>query len=200
MIYIKKYNYSGLNSGERRKAETKNGSELLKRAVFEEYSINTDELTIEKGEHGKPYFSEREDIFFNISHSGDYVAAAVWDTPIGIDIQIVRPVKEGLIRKLCNDTEKSFIEKSEDKDKAFVTLWALKESYIKAIGKGMSFPMKEVNFSLENFDGEAKGELSNQSGYFYVKDYGEFVLAVCSYNAIQNFDFDIGFLSEENIL
>ena len=152
----------------------------MKQAVFDGYGIDTDSFTIEKGEYGKPYFSEREDICFNISHSGDYAAAAVSDSPIGIDIQVIRPVKDGLIKKLCNETERGFIDKSEDKDRAFITLWALKESYIKAIGKGMSFPMKDVNFEPEEFDGEAQGEFSNRSGHFYVKDFGEFILAVCS--------------------
>ena len=179
MIYIKKYDYSGLNRPERRKAETRNGRELLKQAVSDEYGIDTDNLTIEKGEYGKPYFAEREDIFFNISHSGDYAAAAVSDSPIGIDIQVIKPVKDGLIKKLCNEDEKNFIEKSKDKDRAFITLWALKESYIKAIGKGMSFPMKDVNFVLEDFCGEAEGEFSNRSGYFYVQACEEFILAVC---------------------
>ena len=192
MIYIKKYDYSNLKHGERKKAETANGRELLKTAVLREFRVDSNTLIIEKGEHGKPYFSDREDIFFNISHSGNFVAAAVGECPIGIDIQVVQNVRERMIDKLCNDDEKQFISNCPDKDKSFIILWSLKESYIKAIGKGMSFPMSDINFKLEYFKDEAKGEFSNRSGRYLVRDYGEFVLAVC---ALGEFNFSV----EENL-
>ncbi len=192
MIYIKKYDYSNLKHGERKKAETANGRELLKTAVLREFGVDSNTLIIEKGEHGKPYFSDREDIFFNISHSGNFVAAAVGECPIGIDIQVVQNVRERMIDKLCNDDEKQFISNCPDKDKSFIILWSLKESYIKAIGKGMSFPMSDINFKLEYFKDEAKGEFSNRSGRYLVRDYGEFVLAVC---ALGEFNFSV----EENL-
>ena len=188
MIYIKKYDYSNLKHGERKKAETANGRELLKTAVLREFGVDSNTLIIEKGEHGKPYFSDREDIFFNISHSGNFVAAAVGECPIGIDIQVVQNVRERMIDKLCNDDEKQFISNCPDKDKSFIILWSLKESYIKAIGKGMSFPMSDINFKLEYFKDEAKGEFSNRSGRYLVRDYGEFVLAVC---ALGEFNFSV---------
>ncbi len=180
MIYLKKFDYGSLKKGERKKTETLNGRLLLKEAVFREYGVDTDNLTIETGSHGKPYFSERTDIFFNISHSGDYAAVCVADSPVGIDIQEIRSVREGLEKKICTEEEIGFINNFEDRNKAFMILWALKESYIKAIGKGMTFPMKEVSFRTENFDGELKGELSNMPGSFFVKDLGDYILAVCS--------------------
>ena len=188
MIYIKKYSYSNLKHGERKKAETVHGRELLKTAVLREFGIDSDTLTIAKGEHGKPYFSDREDICFNISHSGDFVAAAVGECPIGVDVQVVKKIHYGLVNKFCNYNEKEFISKSENKDRAFITLWSLKESYVKAIGKGLSYPVSEINFNLEHFDSEAVGEFSNQSGRFYVRDYGDFVLSAC---ALGEFDFDV---------
>ncbi len=188
MIYIKKYDYSNLKHGERKKSETVNGRELLKTAVLREFGVDSDTLTIAKGEHGKPYFSDREDIFFNISHSGDFVAVAVGECSLGIDIQVVRSVRERMIDKLCNNDEKQFISNCFDKDKAFIILWSLKESYIKAIGKGMSFSMSDINFKLEYFKDEAEGGFSNRSGRYFVRDYGEFVLAVC---ALGEFNFGV---------
>ena len=188
MIYIKKYDYSNLKHGERKKAETANGRKLLKTAVLREFGVDSDTLTIAKGEHGKPYFPDRENIFFNISHSGDFVAAAVGECPIGIDIQVVRNIRERMIDKLCNNDEKQFISNCPDKDKAFIILWSLKESYIKAIGKGMSFPMSDINFKLEYFKDKAEGEFSNRSGRYFIRDYGEFVLAVC---ALGEFNFSV---------
>ena len=179
MIYLRKFDYGAAARGERKKNETLNGRVLLKDAVFNEYGVSTDDLDIENSEHGKPYFVQRRDIHFNISHSGCYVAAAVGEYPLGVDVQIVREVKQSLIEKLCDDNEKRFIEQSGDKDKAFITLWALKESYIKAIGRGMSYPMNRIHFDIKNFDTEAFGEFSDCEGYYYVRAFEDFVLAVC---------------------
>lgn len=40
---------------------------------------------------GKPYFLSNCEIFFNISHSSNYVACVIGDRPVGIDIE--KPVK-----------------------------------------------------------------------------------------------------------
>lgn len=179
MIYLQKFDYNNLKRGERKLCETSNGRALLKRAVSELYGIDTDTLTIKKGEHGKPYFSQREDICFNISHSGDYVAVMVGDSPLGVDIQTIRPVKDRMIEKLCNESEKNFVYGSNNKDRAFITLWTLKESYIKAIGTGMSFPMDEINFDLSGLNEDSVGEISNRSGVYFVRDFGDYVLSAC---------------------
>ena len=179
MIYLRKFDYGTAARGERKKNETLNGRMLLRDAVFNEYGVSTDNLDIENGEHGKPYFVQRRDIHFNISHSGCYVAVAVGEYPLGVDVQTVREVKQSLIEKLCDDNEKRFVEQSGDKDKAFITLWALKESYIKAIGTGMSYPMNRIHFDMKNFDTEAFGDFSDCDGYYYVRAFEDFVLAVC---------------------
>ena len=33
---------------------------------------------------------------------------------------------------------------------SFLCVWTLKESYVKAIGIGVSYPMKNISFSFEN--------------------------------------------------
>lgn len=193
MIYIKKYDYSGLIRGELKKAETANGRQLLHYAVRKECDIDSDTLTVEYGEYGKPYFAERTDIHFSISHSGDYAAVVLSDGDVGIDIQQVRPVRDGLIEKLCDENERRFVYESDNREKAFITLWSLKESYIKAIGMGMSFPLDKINFRLENFSGELHGRISNREGMYYVKDMGEYMLAVC-YLGVKE-----GYIGNENL-
>ena len=179
MIYTRKFDYTGKVRGERKKAETANGRTLLREAVMKEYGVDTGTLTTEYGEYGKPYFKERPDIHFSISHSGEYAAIVLSDSEVGIDIQQVREIKPKLVEKLCDEAERRYVYESVDKDKAFITLWALKESYIKAIGRGMSFPMDEINFRLDSSCGEIQGEISNREGSYTVRDMGGYVLAVC---------------------
>lgn len=187
MIYVKKYNYSGLIRGELKKAESANGRQLLRYALQQEYGADLETLVIKEGEYGKPYFEQRREIHFNISHSGEYVALVLSDNEVGIDIQQVRPVRGGLVEKLCDENERKYVYASDNAEKAFITLWALKESYIKAIGKGMSFPMDKINFRLENFSGELHGRISNREGMYYVKDLGDYMLAVCDIGESGNF-------------
>ena len=178
-VYINRFDYTGIPRGGRKAAESKNGRELLARAVNDMYGIALSSLPIELGAHGKPYFGTRSEIKFNISHSGDYAAAAVSDCETGVDIQTMRPIKDSMIQKLCSDTELRYVSSSSDKSRAFIHLWALKESYIKAIGLGMTFPMDEINFDLSGFGGKITGRISNREGLYYLKDFGEFALAVC---------------------
>lgn len=182
MIYIKKYDYSNITRGERKKEETSNGRKLLKFAVQDLLGLNTDTLVITKNEHGKPYFQDVRGIEFNISHSGDYAAVMLGDTHIGVDIQTVRPVKERVIYKMCNDDECSFVFSKTETDRAFIRLWTLKESYVKALGTGMTFPMSTVNFNLQNTENCAFGRLSNQQGIFLNRDFGDFILSACVLN------------------
>lgn len=179
MIYINKYDYNGIQRGERKKAETENGRQLLKYAVKKELGLDTDLMHILCRDYGKPFFQDVNGAEFNISHSGDYVAVILADTPVGVDIQTVRSVKERVINKVCNDYEKKFIFESDDINRAFIRLWTLKESYVKAIGRGMTFSMSRVNFDLENSSDEFFGKFSNQSGVFFTKDFGSYILSAC---------------------
>ena len=55
----------------------------------------------------------------------------------------------------------------------------LEESFIKAIGKGLSFPLQEISFQLpEEYEGEIK---ANQKGYiFYQRQINsQFILSIC---------------------
>ena len=193
-VYIKEFDYGSAVRGERKSAESVNGLSVLNYALQKEFGENLSHFTIAKGMHGKPYFTD-SDILFNISHSGNYAAAAVSSIPIGVDVQIVRPVKDNIIAKLCRGKELEYIDKSgDDKSRAFIRLWTLKESYIKATGDGMTFPMDEINFDISDFDDSVFGRVSNREGVYFLRDYNDFVLAVCCLSDKTDIDIDITIL------
>lgn len=180
MIYIKKYDCVDIPRKGKKKWETSCGRDLLKFALNNEYRLSLDELSMSIGEYGKPYFSDRQDIFFNISHSDGMAAVIIADRSVGIDVQSVRPIKQRMIEMICGDREKKFIAESNDKDECFIKLWSLKESYIKAIGQGMSFSMKKVNFDIGLLDEiTGTGKISNQSGIYFTKQLDNFMLSAC---------------------
>ena len=100
-----------------------------------------------KDEYGKPYF-EGQPLCFNVSHSGEYLAIAVSEQSVGIDIQKRKEIKEGMYRKVVQQKEEVLI--GEERRKDFLRLWSLKESFVKADGRGLRISMKDYWFEKEN--------------------------------------------------
>ena len=84
-------------------------------------------LDISCGKDGKPELVG-SGIFFNLSHSGNYAACAVSDSPIGLDIQTERDCNNRLAERYFTAQERRFIAESENKAYAFTMLWSMKES------------------------------------------------------------------------
>ena len=57
---------------------------------------------------GKPFFPERPELCFSLSHTEGAVLAALSDGPVGADIQVFRPVGEALLRRFGTDTPEAF--------------------------------------------------------------------------------------------
>lgn len=76
---------------------------------------------------------------FNLSHSGTYVACALDDGPVGVDIERVEVREERLARRCFLDRELQEVMAGDRVDEdAFCAYWVLKESYIKFLGAGLS--------------------------------------------------------------
>lgn len=90
---------------------------------------------------------------FNVSHSDEVVLLGVTrDAQLGIDV-------EDLHRNVPIDMSNSFFSPGEIRQlrslppalqaRRFLDLWTLKESYIKARGKGLSLPLDQFGFELD---------------------------------------------------
>lgn len=102
-------------------------------------------LSIETGEKGKPrLLSPLPEI--SLSHSGTWAACAVCDRPVGLDVQELRPCREELLTRFFAPEERLYILGSKDRDAAFTELWCQKESWVKALGTGLSTPF--ASFSV----------------------------------------------------
>ena len=120
-----------------------------------------------EGKHGKPSFADHPEIHFSISHSSHFVACAMADCEIGIDIQHLVKVNEPLMRRVLSDEELGMVMalQGEERQMLFARLWALKEAYLKAVGTGITddFP----SFSLEN----DHPRLVNRQGFFLFREF-----------------------------
>ena len=117
-------------------------ADILKRDYFIEEmpEILRDDL-------GKPYLKEGT-LQFNVSHSGEYLAIAISESPVGIDIQGPKTIREGTFKKVVQPQEAVLIGSERERD--FLRLWTLKESFVKAEGKGLRIPLKDYYFEKEN--------------------------------------------------
>lgn len=114
--------------------------ELLNK-VLEIYNINRE---IIYNEYGKPYLKNNE-IYFNLSNSHDYSVCVVANNEVGIDIEKIT-FKPNIIDKICTEHEKYLIKNEED----FTKIWTRKESYIKYLGIGISYGLKNVDTLILN--------------------------------------------------
>lgn len=118
---------------------SRQGIELLKFLVLQEYSMILEDDDIGKGPMGKPYLLHYPHIHFNISHSGDCVACAVGKEPLGLDIQIHNDKDcRRTARRIMNPAEWSAYEASGFQNEYFYQCWTRKESYLKYTGEGIT--------------------------------------------------------------
>ena len=93
---------------------------------------------IAKTPNGKPYFPDRPDVHFSLSHSATHVLCALSGEPVGADIESPRCISERAIAYFCSPEERSLFDPLD--------LWVLKESYIKLIGGNLAM-VKSIRFS-----------------------------------------------------
>ena len=112
---------------------------LLLRQMLAERGLDADSLPVTENEFGKPAFDSALGLHFNISHAGDRVMAAVADAEVGCDVERIVPIDDGMLKASLADAERASLAAlcGEARDQAFVRLWVRKESYIKALGRGM---------------------------------------------------------------
>lgn len=114
------------------------------------YGLCEKNIEYEYGPQGKPYIKGSH-IYFNISHSGDYAVCAVSENEVGIDIQKTGKVHLGLARRHFTKEEYALIMSAEDeisRKELFYRIWAIKESFVKAIGCGIGMPFNLFNVGL----------------------------------------------------
>lgn len=100
---------------------------------------------------GKPYLvldGKASDLHFNLSHSNNKMLLAVAYQPIGVDIEAWNDrVDCMLIANTCfADSERLFWESlpENEKDAVFYCFWTRKESFVKAVGAGITLGVAEV--------------------------------------------------------
>ena len=125
---------------------------LLERAAKQHWGL-VPPFILKQGPYGKPFFQNYPDYHFNISHSGQYILCALDRTPVGIDIQTIKPHRTAFLDRICSAEERNWLLERDDKPEYFALLWSLKESICKYSGRGLTLPISEIRVPLPR-DGE----------------------------------------------
>ncbi len=134
------------------------------------------EWRFEAGDFGKPRLSEtqfeRTGIQFNLSHSGEYLFIGILHSELdyseillGVDIERDRAKTDihAVLNRYFSEREvKALLALPAEKQRqGFFDLWALKESYIKATGRGLAAKLDSFCFAFSaDKDGNQEVELT----------------------------------------
>lgn len=134
------------------------GRLLLRYAITSCTDIKWADLTLIRDSKSKPLLDSKHDarVSFNASHQGDYVVVVTDNVQVGVDVMDVRE-RHGenekffkLMNRHFTEQEWKEIESSNDRDlqmHSFYRHWCLKESFVKAIGKGIGYSLLSLNFA-----------------------------------------------------
>lgn len=127
------------------------GGDVLARWVLcRRLGVPNDRLSFGVNAYGKPSLLDHEGLYYNVSHAGRWVVCAVDSAEVGIDVEAVKPVEDGVARMIMSDDEYTRWGKLEGESRLdyFYEIWTLKESLVKAEGKGLSIPLNSISFDI----------------------------------------------------
>lgn len=116
---------------------------LLLHGLKKNYGIHSPRLTY--SHNGKPYLPEYPNIGFNISHCPKGCICGISDTPIGVDIQEIRPFSPEIVKYCCSKEEIDFLKQSDKPAWEFTRMWTMKESYLKMLGRGIAETLTDID-------------------------------------------------------
>ncbi|XP_044874736.1 L-aminoadipate-semialdehyde dehydrogenase-phosphopantetheinyl transferase isoform X1 [Mauremys mutica] len=140
------------------------GRLLIRKLIAEKLQIPWNEIHLQRTSKGKPFLVNdilgiHSNFNFNVSHQGDYaVLAAEPELQVGIDIMKTNLPGSGSIPDFFRIMKRQFTEAEWSVIKSmnnewiqldmFYRHWALKESFIKAIGIGIGFNLQRIEFNV----------------------------------------------------
>ncbi|XP_062423260.1 L-aminoadipate-semialdehyde dehydrogenase-phosphopantetheinyl transferase [Rhea pennata] len=140
------------------------GRLLIRKLIAEKLHIPWNEIHLQRTSKGKPFLANNtsntcSNYNFNVSHQGDYaVLAAEPELQVGIDIMKTSlpgsssiPNFFRIMKRQFTETEWSVIRSMNNEWMQldmFHRHWALKESFLKAIGVGIGFNLQRIEFNV----------------------------------------------------
>ena len=118
--------------------------------------IPADTISIKRDRTGRPFLNKyhgwKGD--FNLSHSEEWIICGLASTGrIGVDIEKIQPIDLS-VTELCFTQEEIDYFQYIPHDRQlsfFFDIWTAKESFVKAIGKGLLYPLDSFGFNMDDW-------------------------------------------------
>ncbi len=150
---------------------------LVRSIIIRQSNMKNKDINFGYGDKGKPFLLNDEKIHFNISHSKDMVICGVSDTDIGVDIENTNRKSKNYLdiaNRFFSRSEYNFVKTGSIQD--FFKIWTLKESYVKAIGTGITIPLKDFSVPLR----DDYTTINGVKWFFKNYSYNDYCISICS--------------------
>jgi 4'-phosphopantetheinyl transferase len=185
LTFLDEYNRCKILKVKKKEAQTRSlaGQLLIRYIIHNDLNIPNTDLRFSKNEYGKPYLENNPDFHFNISHSNNQIVCVTGGDRVGVDVQHIQPISLDLARKFF--TKQEYLQLINiypycKRLEAFHDLWTLKESLIKAVGKGLQIPLNAFNLAHED---KLVSSIYFEESSYYFRQYDKienYKLSVCS--------------------
>lgn len=182
--------------------------------ALKKWGIPEEQINAERaycyGKNGKPMRRDGK-VWFNLSHSENYILCVVSDSEIGCDIEKIKNVKWKIAKRYFSEREYNLLEKMSESEKnpennesvaedLFTRFWVLRESYVKKTGEGLGTALEGLDFSeipvlKENGHGKKREKFLQES--FFEMEYDGYRIAICEN---QKAEPELTVLAAENII
>ncbi|MGI6787406.1 MAG: 4'-phosphopantetheinyl transferase family protein [Acholeplasmataceae bacterium] len=160
----------------KRRRESFSSLRLLKILLNEK---GVQEFDIKRDLSGKPYL-DNLNIYFNMSHSEEYSTCVISSVEVGIDIEKISSKARNIAKRFLNFEEYKNHQNNEYNDEKLTTLWTIKESYTKLIGRGLTKSFKQLKI-VENKDYFEVID-NTENSFAKVFKHDDYIITVCVKN------------------
>lgn len=136
-----------------------------------------------------------DDIFFNLSHSNNYVLYVSSEDKIGVDIEEIDIKNIDILNYAFTKDEIDYIKKEYTTDnikEGIIKLWTIKEAVYKASGVIDKVEPKDIMINIDNMN---EIVFFNEKYYVINKKYNNFYISIASKTEYNDF-----ILEKDNIL
>lgn len=133
------------------------GRLLMRKFISQIGGLEYNEFRIERDDKDKPVLYNNNSLSFNVSHQGDYtvLAGRKMGGLIGVDVVKITQKKNPddyfrLMSRSFSSQEWDTIKNDNNPLSMFYRHWCLKESYLKAVGIGITINLQEVSFNVKS--------------------------------------------------
>ncbi|MFQ6371284.1 4'-phosphopantetheinyl transferase family protein [Shewanella sp. YIC-542] len=165
-IYLYHYRFASVAGGqEHRRAALASrrhvSRQILRSCLSHHAQVAPDAWGFQRGEYGKPALLSHQQrqyrLQFNLSHSRDWLVLAIADDAdanvfLGVDVEQPKARRNlsGIAQHYFSEAENAQLGGLAEADfpRVFYPLWVLKESYVKATGRGLAQSLQGFGFQL----------------------------------------------------